>query len=251
MRGWVSTGVFLLLAMPGLLVGQGGDLLDRVEVLLDHGRIEEARETLLSWWDTALPGASRTDRQRGLWLRGQLTVDPAMAELDFRRLVLEYPGGAFTDRALFRLALWAEARGDTEEALSHLRALARDHPASVLLPQAEERLGKGTPPPPPLVPSPSTGTRAPPKPILEAGERPFAVQVGAFRNLEGARALARRLREAGYEPRLVRIPGSDLLRVRVGRFAQREEGVGVMRELRGRGFDATLATDAFAEMEVV
>ena len=47
--------------------------------------------------------SGRGDRQRGLWLRAILTVDPLMAGLDFQRLVLEYPGGAHSDEALLRL----------------------------------------------------------------------------------------------------------------------------------------------------
>ena len=72
------------------------------------------------------------ERQRGTWLRALLTIDPEMAALDLRRLVVEYPGGPFSDRALLRLAHGAWSRSERTAALRHLRALLRDYPESPL-----------------------------------------------------------------------------------------------------------------------
>lgn len=252
---------------PGL--SQTADPLDRVEALLAQGKVEAARSALLAWWDSAFPGASRFRQQRGLWLRGLLTVDPEVAARDFRRLVVEYPGGAFSDQALFRLALWAEMQGDTAQAAAHLRSLLLEYPTSSLVPAARERLeGKGAPlhgsgggragegqpspgPPPggrgaadasPLVPPASAGG---------AGEAlvrvAYGVQLGAYRSAEAARAMMDRLRRSGYEPRLVRIPGSDLLRVRVGDLASEEEARTLLRELKAKGFEALLVSDVAQE----
>jgi len=71
-----------------------------------------------------------------------------------------------------------------------------------------------------------------------------------FRSLERARSLADQLREAGFLPRLVRTPGNDLARVRIGRFISREGAEAQARGLEGLGFEVTLVTDAGSEERV-
>jgi cell division septation protein DedD len=79
-------------------------------------------------------------------------------------------------------------------------------------------------------------------------ERPvFAVQAGAFRDPSGAQALAAQLRNAGFEPRIVRIPGSGLVRVRVGRFSNAAEAEALGARLRAAGFPALVVRDAARE----
>lgn len=107
------------------------------------------------------------------------------------------------------------------------------------------------PPPPPALPlppvppvsSPSALPAAPsPSPAqAETGAAPgsFTVQVGAFRSLEPARALAQRLADRGYDAFVVTV---DLTasggrgvwhRVRVGHFAERPPAVEVAGRLAG------------------
>ncbi len=251
--GWVL--------VPGTALAQETGSLDEVESLMAEGRIIQAREVLEAWLESRLPSASREDRQRGIWLRGKLTVDPSMAEVDFRRLVLEYPGGPYSADALFRLGLYAELRGDRPEARSLLERLIRDYPASPLVQEAESWLttlaGEAPPRPPPAAPP---GTEMPPEArperVIPAPIDPveaswsFAVQVGAFSNLDHARRLADRLTHAGYEPRVVGVPGDELARVRVGRFPLREEAEALVRALEARGFEARVVPDAWSEVPV-
>lgn len=105
--------------------------LAQVDSLVTAGRTEEARDALVAWWDQA-GSRSREEAQRGLWLRGLLTVDPAQAAVDYQRLVVEYPRGAWSDRALLRLAQAADASGDPLRARNLLRSLLRDYPGSPL-----------------------------------------------------------------------------------------------------------------------
>ncbi len=181
-------------------------------------------------------------------------MDPSMAELDFRRLVLEFPGGPYTDDALFRLGLSADLKGELTEARDHFERLVRDHPSSPRVREAREwieahgRELEALPDEP--APLEVSGARRP-IPMAEPRESgEFAVQLGAFRSLERALSLAQEVRDAGYSPRVVRTPGSDLARVRVGRFPSREAATELSRLLVELGFEVTLATDAGSEERV-
>lgn len=226
----------LLALGSGHAAGQVNPM-EQVEALSAQGRIQEARELLMVWWEHRSSDAPRDELQRAIWLRGKLTVDPSLAEVDFRRLVVEYPGGAFSDDARFRLGLLAVLRGDTVEAVQQLTTLARDYPQSPLRTRAAEwmvNLG-----------GESVSLPGPPPPAeIEAT---LSVQLGAFEDPTRAQALAAELERRGYSPRLVRVPGSHLLRVRIGRFSHREGADALARELRELGFECTLSSDAHRE----
>ena len=246
----------LLLFGISSLSAQEGASLTEVEALLAQGSISEARATLENWWTARFSSSSRIDRQRGIWLRGKLTVDPSMAELDFRRLVVEFPGGPFSDDALFRLGLSAEFRGDLRAAQGSFESLLRDYPSSPRVAEAQvwvrthaqatARLPRV--PDTPAVGAPPPGSATSTFPRNETGL--FAVQVGAFRSLDRALSVSRQLRAAGFQPRVVRTPGNDLARVRVGRFTLREDTAALILELETRGFEVTLAMDAESEERV-
>ena len=55
-----------------------------------------------------------------------------MAAVDLRRLVVRYPGGPYSDRALFRLAQGARAFSEEVRALEYLEDLLRDYPRTSL-----------------------------------------------------------------------------------------------------------------------
>jgi cell division septation protein DedD len=136
----------ILAGTPLGLRAQSG--LEQVEQLTRMGRTEEAREALLSWWEEDRGDASRRELQRGLWLRGRLTVDPVQAELDFRRLAVLYPSGQFTPDALMRLAQSSFAMGDEDGARNYVATLVRDYPRSEARQSAEAWLADAGPVPP-------------------------------------------------------------------------------------------------------
>ena len=125
----VSWVLALVAVIPGALGAQDSGL-DQVERLIAEGRFASARIELQNWIDATAPEPSWADRQRGIWLRALLTIDPGMAEQDLRRLVVEYPAGPFSDRALLRLAQGAHARSEASRAVGYLRTLIRDYPSS-------------------------------------------------------------------------------------------------------------------------
>lgn len=230
-----------LLALAGGAIGASGQAsgLDRVETLAASGQVEEARDALTSWWDGPRSSASRQELQRGLWLRAVLTVDRSLAELDFHRLALEFPTGPFAPGAVARLGYGAEAAGEWAEAAEHFRRIGRDYPDSPEAREArawlegwEDRARRRGPPTGEVTDDPS-GT--------------YAVQLGAFREIEWARAVEQEAREAGLRPRIVQVSGTDLIRVRVGRFLTSREASEAMERIRGMGLDATVAVDADRE----
>jgi cell division septation protein DedD len=268
--------VFPRLVLASALLGQvwlgGAQLaaqsLDRVEELSRLGRTEEARAMLGEWWEEARDAASQRDLQRGLWLRGRLTVDPNLAELDYQRLVVLYPSSPYAPQALLRLAQSAFANGDGAAADRHVATIVRDYPTSPARTEAEAwRRAAGTPPPPTDTPSaapPTTATRdstpaatvpstpapaaRPPAPADEVLE--WSVQFGAFTDQDRAFALHSELVSAGLAARLVRVAGSGFVHVRIGRFSNRTDASAQLQQVTARGFTAAIVRDDRAE-EVV
>lgn len=248
--------------------------LEQVEQLTRLGRTETARATLMAWWEDERPDASRRDRQRALWLRGRLTVDPVQAELDFRRLIVLYPSGPFTADALFRLAQAAWAMGDEAAARGYVDTLVRDHRRSDAREDAEAWLADAGPlppagdvptrvadasdPPPPARPADTLADRRedPPADRTPPADAPmddaapsmnYYVQLGAFGEEERAHAVYEEVSAQGVDVRVVRVAGSLFTHVRVGRFAEREAAVELLESLTDRGISAALVRDDRAE----
>lgn len=278
---WPVVAVVAALLFSGLAPAatSAQSTLERVEELTRFGRTEEARVTLMEWWDEERPDASRRDRQRGLWLRGRLTVDPVQAELDFRRLTVLYPSGQFTPDALLRLAQASWAMGNEQEARNYVSTLERDHPRSDARDRARIWLASAGPLPPAgdtptpassriaergtaEAPPASTPDRTPPtaEPPVATGNAPitgsddagddtpaavmnYYVQLGAFGEPERAMALYEEVVSQGVDARVVRVVGSRFTHVRVGRFANRAEAVEVLEALTADGVNAALVRD--------
>ncbi|MDP2955893.1 MAG: SPOR domain-containing protein, partial [Longimicrobiales bacterium] len=102
---------------------------------------------------------------------------------------------------------------------------------------------------PPAAPSPSRADVPTPSPAGDPAA--FTAQLGAFSTVGRAETLLARLAEAGLQGRLVRVPGSDLIRVRVGTFDSAEAVNAILWQLRDVGFTAVLARDAHLEEPVV
>ncbi len=259
----------LILAV-GVAVPVGAqESLDVVDSLALAGRPAEARTALESWWENERVRSDRRDRQRGLWLRAILTVDPRMASLDFRRLVFEYPGGSHSDEALLRLGLISAAAEDLPRAAGYFRTLVTDYPRSPQRRRAREWLAEH------LVAveeaeaaaeasaavaaelaaevGPVTTDAETPEPEVATPDRAepaaprYAVQVGAFESEERARSLLASVGASGFRARIVRVTGSELVRVRVGSFLDRTGAVELMDRVRRRGHEATIAVDVADE----
>jgi len=268
----------LLLAPLVAATPAAAQALDRVEELVRLGRTNDARTVLQEWWTAERDDAPQRDQQRGLWLRGRLTPDPTLAELDFQRLVVLYPSSPYAPQALLRLAQSAHAHGDGTAAERHVASIVRDYPASPTRAEAEAWLrSAGTLPPAmevatPSAAPPSSGppVAAQPPPTQPPTTQPvttvpviqpatpsapapadavldWAVQFGAFTDQDRAFALHQQLFDAGLAARLVRVAGSGFLHVRIGRFGTREEAARELQRVTALGYTAAIVRDDRAE----
>lgn len=241
--------------------------LDAVEERIDRGRISGARDALQTWWEESREGAPSEDRQRALWLRARLTVDPSLARVDYTRLALEHPGGPYSAGALLRLGQAAAAAGRPAEATRHFEQLLRDYPESPHRLEARRWLdrnrasisglpeGDGAESEPPPTASAEPTPDGAPDGDPEAADRgaggPYAVQLGAFSTPERAGRFVRSARARGVEGlRIVRVDGSDLVRVRAGAFARRDGAEALRDRFRERGVEAAVVEDADAEQRL-
>lgn len=254
---WVLLFVVVLApGSTGALAAQGANgsgILSRVDSFAHAGRTEEARGALLDWWERDRLTASRTDREHGAWLRALLTVDPEQARIEYRRLLVEFPGGRYAAPALARIARIAEASGDTTAARTAWEAILREHRGSVPARVAQEWIDEYA-----VDSDGETGQdaveisdapRTEPSGLAVETALDHAVQLGAFSSVVRARELFERARAAGLDPRLVTVPGSDLVRVRLGRFGSESQAEGPAERARSLGFDALIVDGSQREEE--
>ena len=103
---------------------------------------------------------------------------------------------------------------------------------------------------PTTAPSPTPPPATAPAPAPASVGR-VAIQVGAFRELTGARGVMIELQRAGFsDVRLVRVPGNNLIRVRIGRFENRAAASATLARLAANDISAVLVTDADTETRV-
>jgi cell division protein FtsN len=78
-----------------------------------------------------------------------------------------------------------------------------------------------------------------------------AIQIGAYRELSGARAAQTELERAGFSDiRLVRVPGNTLIRVRIGKYSNRAAASAMLARLGAAKISAVLVNDANSETVV-
>jgi cell division septation protein DedD len=104
-------------------------------------------------------------------------------------------------------------------------------------------------PAPKLDSAPARNVENPPSEKTSAGR--VAIQIGAFRELKGARGVQSQLEDAGFrDVRLVRVPGNQLIRVRIGKYENRAGAASMLARLANANFSAVLVTDANIETRV-
>jgi hypothetical protein len=203
-----------------------------------------------------------------LYAAGVVAADADSATLYFRRVSIEYSRSAWADRALLRLAQLSFASGDYVSARRSAERILMDYPLSEVLAHASFWAGRslielGSPTEGcqllvsaeagadgdvelanraryhlqrcsgALAAGDSGADTTATQPAATRGQPVYAVQLAAVQSAAAADELMRTLYAEGYEPHVVRSP-DGLLKVRVGRYADRGDAQRLVGDLRRR-----------------
>ena len=100
----------------------------RAQALVNDGNVTAGRALVDSMIAVAAP--SSNEYAEGVYWRAVLAGTAADAEMDYRRIVVDFPASPRVEDALIRLAQLEIARGNYDAALRHLNRLATEHPDS-------------------------------------------------------------------------------------------------------------------------
>ena len=208
-------------------------------------------------------GSSDELMSEALFFAGVVEADLARARSFFRRVSIEFSNSEWADRALLRLSQLAFAAGNYQQALDQSRRVITDYPftnlkadASYWAGRALMMTGRMTDGCDLLAEAAEAATddielrnraefylqrcaaiadEAPDSSAVaeaqETQEGSYTVQVAALSSASTVDQLMRDLRQAGFDPRVVR-DDSGLFKVRVGRFASRDDAADLARRLR-------------------
>jgi DedD protein len=133
---WIIAAVLLL--GPIVAGGQASPGVNpvylRAQMLVNDGNAAAGRALVDSMIAVAAPGSN--EYAEGVYWRAVLAATAADAEMDYRRLVVDFPGSPRVGDALIRLAQLEIARANYDGALRHLNRLIAEHPESPLRPRA-------------------------------------------------------------------------------------------------------------------
>lgn len=100
----------------------------RAQALVNDGNTAAGRAIVDSMIAVAAPGSN--DYAEAVFWRGVFAATAADAEMDYRRIVVDFPLSPRVEDALIRLAQLELARANYDGALRHLNRLVAEHPQS-------------------------------------------------------------------------------------------------------------------------
>ncbi len=106
----------------------------RAQTLVNDGDAASGRALVDSMLAIAAPGSN--DYAEAVYWRAVLASTAADAEMDYRRVVVDFPLSPRVEDALIRLAQLEIARANYDGALRHLNRLVAEHPQSPARPRA-------------------------------------------------------------------------------------------------------------------
>jgi len=128
-RKWV---VAVMLLMPALSQAQSSPdsaAYRRAQMLVNDGNATVGRAIVDSMIARVTLGTN--EYAEGLYWRAVLSATASDAEMDYRRIVVDYPLSPRVEDVLLRLAQLELARADYDGALQHLNRLTLEHPAGI------------------------------------------------------------------------------------------------------------------------
>ena len=120
-----------LVLFPAAVVAQApavNPVFLRAQTLVNDGNAAAGRAIVDSMIAVAAPGSN--DYAEALYWRGVFGATAADAEMDYRRIVVDFPLSPRVEDALIRLAQLELARANYDGALRHLNRLMAEHPQS-------------------------------------------------------------------------------------------------------------------------
>lgn len=129
---WKAFWIVILVVSPSLVMAQSAPTVNpvyrRAQTMVNDGNAAAGRALVDSMIAAAQPGSN--DYAEGVYWRAVLAATAADAEMDYRRIIVDYPNSPRVEDALIRLAQLEIARGNYDGALRHLGRLASEHPES-------------------------------------------------------------------------------------------------------------------------
>jgi cell division septation protein DedD len=252
------------------LSAQSDPRLQAAVQLAQSGRADSARAVVRRLLATLTPQDSAYPE--ALYTQGLLATDAATAATSLQRVVVEYGWSPWADDALLRLTQLYWAQGDPAATAQAAERLRRDYPASPLKAKADfvggrayfelkddahgcaliqealagagddvefknqvgfyaARCAAAAQAPPVTTPAESTKSTTGTPPA--ARPTTYAVQVIAVKSASQVDEMLTRLKVMGFDARVVR-DTSGLFKVRVGRYATREEAQRTLQRLKTR-----------------
>ena len=122
----------IAMVLPVVAVAQGSAIVNpayrRAQTLANDGNPIAGRAVIDSMLSVAAQGTS--EYAEGIYWRAVLAATAVDAEMDYRRIVVDYPQSPRVEDALIRLSQLEIARANYDGAIRHLNTLIAEHPAS-------------------------------------------------------------------------------------------------------------------------
>jgi DedD protein len=124
---WIAAVFLVMPAVAGAQSGSDSVAYKQAQTLVNDGNATAGRAIIDSLIARSTPGSNAY--AEGLYWRAVLSATAADAEMDYRRIIVDYPLSPRVEDVLLRLAQLELARADYDGALQHLTKLTLDHPS--------------------------------------------------------------------------------------------------------------------------
>jgi hypothetical protein len=272
----ITLSLAALFVLPTRGSAQQADSLGvRVQRMVSAGDRDRARAMV----DSVLAGLTEgtPEYADALFWRAYSAREGADAERDYLRVAIEYPLSSRAEEGLFALSQLRRARGDRQGERRLLERLLREHPSGKSVPRGGLRLAHIAfedgdavsacaairaararvstsdvelsnqleyfiPRCASLSAADSARATGDSTAATDTGAPGFSIQVAAFAAKSDADVLVRRLKQRGYEGRVVgeRAP----YRVRIGRYPSRVAATDALTRVRRSGYTRAFVVDA-------
>lgn len=128
LRKWMAVACLAIPAISNAQSSSDSAAFKRAQSLVNDGNAVTGRAIVDSVIARSAPGTNAY--AEGLYWRAILSATAADAEMDYRRIIVDYPLSPRVEDVLVRLAQLELARADYDGALQHLNRLTLEHPTS-------------------------------------------------------------------------------------------------------------------------